>query len=131
MKEQHEGALTLPSLKEDMATHCSILAWKIPWTEKPGALLVREARAPRDVARHRAVARSVEPDVDRGIRRLGVTRQARPAVGDRSRERDVRARRLVADAAAGGGHRQIRHRAVRVRGEIQFAVADGVRRAVV
>ena len=26
------------SLKKDMATHSSILAWKIPWTEKPGKL---------------------------------------------------------------------------------------------
>ena len=25
-------------LKEEMATHCSILACKIPWTEKPGGL---------------------------------------------------------------------------------------------
>ena len=25
-------------LKEDMATHSSILAWKIPWTEEPGRL---------------------------------------------------------------------------------------------
>ena len=23
---------------EEMATHCSILAWKIPWTEEPGGL---------------------------------------------------------------------------------------------
>ena len=23
-------------LEEEMATHCSILAWKIPWTEEPG-----------------------------------------------------------------------------------------------
>ena len=26
------------SLEEGMATHSSILAWKIPWTEKPGEL---------------------------------------------------------------------------------------------
>ena len=26
------------SLEEDMATHCSILAWRIPWTEKPSGL---------------------------------------------------------------------------------------------
>ena len=26
------------SLEEGMATHCSILAWRIPWTEVPGAL---------------------------------------------------------------------------------------------
>ena len=26
------------SLGEDMATHSSFLAWKIPWTEEPGRL---------------------------------------------------------------------------------------------
>ena len=26
------------SLEEEMATHCSILAWKIPWTEASGGL---------------------------------------------------------------------------------------------
>ena len=25
-------------LQEEMATHCSILNWKIPWTEEPGGL---------------------------------------------------------------------------------------------
>ena len=25
-------------LEEDMATHASILAWRIPWTEEPGRL---------------------------------------------------------------------------------------------
>ena len=25
-------------LKEEMATHSSILAWRIPWTEEPGRL---------------------------------------------------------------------------------------------
>ena len=25
-------------LEEEMATHSGILAWKIPWTEKPGRL---------------------------------------------------------------------------------------------
>ena len=24
------------TLEEEMATHCSILAWNIPWTEEPG-----------------------------------------------------------------------------------------------
>ena len=24
------------SLKKEMATHSSILAWKVPWTEEPG-----------------------------------------------------------------------------------------------
>ena len=26
------------SLKKEMATHSSILAWRIPWTEEPGGL---------------------------------------------------------------------------------------------
>ena len=26
------------SLEQEMATHSGILAWKIPWTEKPGRL---------------------------------------------------------------------------------------------
>ena len=26
------------TLKKEMATHSGILAWKIPWTEKPGGL---------------------------------------------------------------------------------------------
>ena len=26
------------SLKKDMATHSSILTWRIPWTEAPGGL---------------------------------------------------------------------------------------------
>ena len=26
------------SLEEGMATHCNILAWRIPWTEEPGGL---------------------------------------------------------------------------------------------
>ena len=25
-------------LKKEMATHCSIIAWEILWTEKPGSL---------------------------------------------------------------------------------------------
>ena len=25
-------------LEEEMATHASILAWRIPWTEEPGGL---------------------------------------------------------------------------------------------
>ena len=25
-------------LEEDMATHCSILTWVIPWTDEPGGL---------------------------------------------------------------------------------------------
>ena len=32
-------------LEEEMATHSSILAWKIPWTEEPGGL--QSIRSPK------------------------------------------------------------------------------------
>ena len=28
-------------LEEEMATHSSIIAWRIPWTEEPGGLQLR------------------------------------------------------------------------------------------
>ena len=31
-------------LEEGMATHCSILAWRIPWTEEPGRLQSMESQ---------------------------------------------------------------------------------------
>ena len=31
-------------LEKEMATHSSILAWKIPWTEGPGGLLSMESQ---------------------------------------------------------------------------------------
>ena len=30
-------------LEEEMATHCRILAWRIPWTEEPGGLAVHKS----------------------------------------------------------------------------------------
>ena len=31
------------ALEKGMATHSSILAWRIPWTEEPGRLTVHES----------------------------------------------------------------------------------------
>ena len=31
-------------LEKEMATHSSILAWKIPWTEEPGKLQAMESQ---------------------------------------------------------------------------------------
>ena len=31
-------------LEEEMATHSSVLAWKIPWTEEPGGLQSMESQ---------------------------------------------------------------------------------------
>ena len=39
MQETQVQSLGLEDLlQKEMATHSSILAWKIPWTEKPGGL---------------------------------------------------------------------------------------------
>ena len=32
------GSIPEASLEEGMATHSSVLAWRIPWTEEPGGL---------------------------------------------------------------------------------------------
>ena len=34
-------------LEEGMATHCNILAWRIPWTEEPCGLLSMELQGVR------------------------------------------------------------------------------------
>ena len=37
------------TLEKEMATHSGILAWKIPWTEKPGSLQsIRSLRVGHD-----------------------------------------------------------------------------------
>ena len=39
MQEMQAGSLGWEEpLEEEMATHSSILAWRIPWTEEPGGL---------------------------------------------------------------------------------------------
>ena len=38
MWESRVQFLGREDLEKEMATHSSILAWKIPWTEKPGRL---------------------------------------------------------------------------------------------
>ena len=37
-------------LEERMATHSSILAWRIPWTEEPGGYSYGVALSPPDLA---------------------------------------------------------------------------------
>ena len=39
-------------LEEDMATHTSVLAWRIPWTEEPGGLQSIGLQRVRHSARH-------------------------------------------------------------------------------
>ena len=36
-------------LEEEMATHSSILAWEIPWTEEPGGLSMGSQRLRHDL----------------------------------------------------------------------------------
>ena len=39
-------------LEEEMATHSTIFAWKIPWTEKPGRLQSMGSQRVRDDRAH-------------------------------------------------------------------------------
>ena len=42
MQETWVGSLGQgDALEKELATHSSILAWEIPWTEKPGGLLCK------------------------------------------------------------------------------------------
>ena len=38
MQETQVQSLSQKDLEKEMATHSSILTWKIPWTEKPDSL---------------------------------------------------------------------------------------------
>ena len=49
MQETEETRVRSPGqedpLEEGMATHSSILAWRIPWTEQPGRLQSMESQS--------------------------------------------------------------------------------------
>ena len=48
MQETLVGSLSCKHhLGEEMATHASILAWRIPWTEEPGGLQSMESQRVR------------------------------------------------------------------------------------
>ena len=49
------------SLEKGMATHSSILAWRIPWTEEPGGLqsMVSESQTQLSVVIHHLVLMQV------------------------------------------------------------------------
>ena len=48
------------SPEEEMATHCSILAWKIPWTESGGLQSMGSQRVQHDLATKHAGKESLK-----------------------------------------------------------------------
>ena len=55
------------TLEKDMATHSSVLAWRIPWTEEPGGLQsMGSQRVEYDRTKH-------APDVSQTYRRTDVS----------------------------------------------------------
>ena len=46
------------SLEEGMATHSTILAWRIPWTEEPGGLYSPWGRKELDMTEQLSTAQS-------------------------------------------------------------------------
>ena len=57
MQETQEmGFPWLDPLEEEMATHPSILAWKIPWTEEPGGLYSPKCHRESDKTEHESTS---------------------------------------------------------------------------
>ena len=46
-------------LEKETATHSSILAWKIPWTEEPGSYSARGHRVGHDLATKQHIASGI------------------------------------------------------------------------
>ena len=44
VRTKHLGLFRIRYLEEEMATHCSVLAWRVPWTEEPGGLQSMESK---------------------------------------------------------------------------------------
>ena len=45
VRTKHLGLFRIRYLEEEMATHCSVLAWRVPWTEEPGGLQSMESQS--------------------------------------------------------------------------------------
>ena len=63
-------------LEEEMATHSSILAWRIPWTEEPGGLqsidLVAKSRTrPKRLSTYVVILRGLVPESPSDIKIWG------------------------------------------------------------
>ena len=59
MQERQAGCLGGEDpLEKEMATHSSILAWEIPWTEEPGGL---QSMGSQRVRHHLAVKQQQKP----------------------------------------------------------------------
>ena len=54
-------------LEKEMATHSSILAWKIPWTEEPGRLQSMGLQRVRHnlVTKHQQQSRELQEPIDK------------------------------------------------------------------
>ena len=48
------------SLEEGMATHSSVLAWRIPWTEEPGGLQSMGLQKSQTRLQHLSIAHSTQ-----------------------------------------------------------------------
>ena len=54
-------------LEEGIATHSSVLAWRIPWTEEPGGLECRWGRKDLDTTERLVLSNSVGQAAKRGV----------------------------------------------------------------
>ena len=50
-------------LEKEIATHCNILAWKIPWTEEPGGLQSMELqKSQTPLSTHTGICTEAAPE---------------------------------------------------------------------
>ena len=52
VRTKHLGLFCIRYMEKEMATHSSILAWRIPWTEEPGGLQSVESQSDMIEQRH-------------------------------------------------------------------------------
>ena len=57
------------ALEEEMATHTSILAWEIPWTEEPGGLQAMGSQRVRHNFSNGTIASRKTPEATRSWKR--------------------------------------------------------------
>ena len=65
-------------MEEKMATHSSVLAWRVPWTEKPGSGLQSMGSQESDTTSCAHALWTRQPGVQEGRQRRGREMQKQP-----------------------------------------------------
>ena len=77
--------LTSVAPEKEMATHCSMLAWKIPWSEEPGELQSMRSQRVRHncVCTHTHTHAHTQPQLEVNGRETGISNLGSGVLGIR------------------------------------------------